>query len=114
MADSIDYIIRKYCLINATEHEGIAQPKSVLGKILADNPDMRGQVLQLRSGIEKAVDDVNRLSPEQQRKDLEKMGGYVSTKREERKGLPDLDRRDRFVVRFAPNPDGALQIYTPL
>ena len=34
MVDSVDNIVRKYVLVNATEHEGIAQPKSVLGKIL--------------------------------------------------------------------------------
>jgi len=110
MTDSLDYIIRKYCLVNATEHEGVAQPKSVLGKILGDNPDLRSQVLTMRSRIDLAVEDVNRLSPEQQKKELEKMGGYVATKREERKGLPDLERKDRFVVRFAPNPDGALHM----
>lgn len=108
MADSIDYIIRKYCLINATEHEGIAQPKSVLGKILGDNPDMRSQVLMLRSQVERAAEEINRMTLQQQKKELDKMGGYVPVRREEKKGLPDLDRKDRFVVRFAPNPDGAL------
>lgn len=110
MADSVDYIIRKYCLINATEHGGTAQPRSVLGKILGDYPDLRSKVLMLRSGIEKEALDVNRLSLQQQRRELEKMGGYVPAKKEERKGLPDLERKDRFVVRFAPNPDGALHM----
>jgi len=108
MADSIDYIIRKYCLINATEHQGIAQPKSVLGKILGDQPDMRSQVLMLRSQVERAAEEINRMTPQQQKKELDKMGGYVPVRREEKKGLPELDRKDRFVVRFAPNPDGAL------
>ncbi|MBI4170528.1 MAG: glutamate--tRNA ligase [Candidatus Aenigmarchaeota archaeon] len=110
MADSLDYIIRKYCLINATEHEGTAQPKSVLGKILGDHPDLRSQVLMLRSQIDRIAEEINRMSPKQQRKELEKMGGYVPTHREERKGLPDLERKDKFVVRFAPNPDGALHM----
>ncbi len=108
MADSIDYIVRKYCLINATEHEGLAQPRSVLGKILGDLPEMRSQALMLRSKIESVCQEVSHLSAEQQKRELKKMGGYVPRHREERKGLPDLERKDRFVVRFAPNPDGAL------
>ncbi len=110
MADSLDYIIRKYCLINATEHEGIAHPKSVLGKILGDQPDLRSQILPLRSQIERIAEEINRMPPKQQKKELDKMGGYVPTQREEKKGLPDLERKDKFVVRFAPNPDGALHM----
>jgi glutamyl-tRNA synthetase len=108
MADSLDYIIKKYCLVNAIDHEGIVQPKSVLGKILSENPDMRSQVLALRSKIDMIADEVSRMSIEQQKKELDKIGGYVPIKREERKGLPDLERKDKFIVRFAPNPDGAL------
>ena len=108
MVDSLDYIIKKYCLVNALDHEGIVQPKSVLGKILSENPDMRSQVLALRSKIDMIADEVSRMSIEQQKKELDKIGGYVPIKREERKGLPDLERKDKFIVRFAPNPDGAL------
>jgi glutamyl-tRNA synthetase len=110
MADSVDFIIRKFCLINATEHEGISQPKSVLGKILGDYPELRSQVLNLRSQIERVSEEVNRMPPGQQKKELEKMGGYVPSKKEEKKGLPDLERKDKFIVRFAPNPDGALHM----
>src|SRR3989304_505937 len=105
-----DEFIRKYVLINATEHDGTAQSKSVLGKLLADNPEMRDQVLEIRSKIEEIVDQVNRLGLEKQRAELEKLGGYQPIKRIEKKGLPELERGDKFVVRFAPNPDGALHL----
>jgi len=104
-------LIKKYVLINATEHKGIAQSKSVLGKLLADFPELRSKVLELRGEIDKLVDSVNRLSPAEQKKELENLGGYEKEQKIEKKGLPDLElKREGFVVRFAPNPDGALHL----
>ncbi len=103
--------MRKYTLINAIEHGGLAQAKSILGKLLAENPDLRSRVQQLSGEIEAAVREINRLSPAQQKAELDKLGGYVPVQRVERKGLPDLELgREKFVVRFAPNPDGAIHI----
>lgn len=104
-------MIRKYVLINAVEHGGAAQAKSVLGRLLADNPDLRGKVQQLSGEIEAAVREINRMTPAQQRAELDRLGGYIAPRRVERKGLPDLEMgREKFVVRFAPNPDGALHV----
>ncbi len=104
-------LVKKYVLINATGHGGTAQPKSVLGKLLADNPDMRSRVLELRSEIERTADEVNSWDLQKQKSELDKLGGYEPEKKIEKKGLPDLDlEREGFVVRFAPNPDGALHI----
>lgn len=107
----MDDLVKKYALINAIEHDGVAQAKSVLGRLLSENPEMRSNVQQLNSDIATAVNEVNRLSVDQQKAELEKFGGYSAPKREQRKGLPDLELgRDRFVVRFAPNPDGAIHV----
>ena len=107
----MDDLIKKYTLINAVEHEGVAQAKSVVGKLLSEYPDLRGRVQQITGEIEVAVREINRLSLNQQKSELEKLGGYTPVKRVERKGLPDLELgRERFVVRFAPNPDGALHV----
>lgn len=103
-------IARKYALVNAVEHSGKAQAKSVLGRILADMPELRDRVLELRALAEDACDDINRTSPMEQKQQLAALGGVTETRREERKELPDLERKDRFVVRFAPNPDGALHL----
>ncbi len=104
-------LIRKYALINATEHSGTAQEKSVLGKLLADVPEMRDKALQLMSTVQRTVEDVNRMSIGEQKAELDSLGGYTPAVRIERKGLPELDvERKGFVVRFAPNPDGALHL----
>ncbi len=107
----MDDLVKKYALINAIEHDGVAQAKSILGRLLADYPDMRSRVQQLTGEIEAAVREINRMSSAQQRSELDKLGGYVPVRRVERKGLPDLELgREKFVVRFAPNPDGALHV----
>jgi len=104
-------LIKKYVLINATEHEGMAQPKSALGKLLADNPELRARVLELKGDIEKAAEEINRWNPDKQLEELNKLGGYVREERVEKRELPDLDvGREGIVVRFAPNPDGALHL----
>jgi|SRR3989344_371788 len=109
--NELNAIIRKYALVNATEHEGVAQPKSVLGRVLAEYPDLRLRVLEIKNLSERVCDEVNRLTTEKQKKELESVGPIEMIKKEERKGLPDLDiNRDRVVMRFAPNPDGALHL----
>lgn len=108
---SADPIIRRYALINASEHEGVAQSKSVLGRVLSEHPDLRAQVNALRGRVEQIVIEINRLSIDKQKSELEKLGGYSAPRRVERKGLPELELgREKFVVRFAPNPDGALHL----
>ncbi len=108
---STDQNIRKYCLINAIEHAGKAQPKSVLGKILADDPNLRSSAMELRFTIEKVAQQVNNLTLEQQKDELKTLGGYTAPVRTERKGLPDLElTREKFTLRFAPNPNGAIHM----
>ena len=106
----LDELIKKYVLINATEHSGTAQAKSVLGKLLADKPDLRSQVLDLRFRIDEAIKEINSWSLDKQKNQLSQLGGYQPVKKLEKKTLPELDYSSRFVVRFAPNPDGALHM----
>lgn len=106
----LDALVRKYVLVNAVEHDGVAQAKSVLGLVLAEFPDLRSQVLVLRSQIERSVAEINRLGAAEQKRELDNLGGVVRRIREERKGLPDIDRKHHFVARFAPNPDGAIHL----
>ncbi|MDI6722336.1 MAG: glutamate--tRNA ligase [Candidatus Aenigmarchaeota archaeon] len=104
-------IVRKYLLVNAAEHGGVAQPKSAMGRILADMPELRPRVLEIRSMAEKEAESINRMPIGDQKTELERMGGYSAERRAEKKGLPDLElTRDRVVLRFAPNPDGAIHL----
>jgi glutamyl-tRNA synthetase len=110
--DSADFknLLKKYALANAVQHSGSAQAKSVLGLVLSEHPELRSRILQIKFEIERMVEEVNRMSPEKQKAELSSLGAPEPKKIIERKGLPDLERDDKFVVRFAPNPDGAIHL----
>ncbi|RLJ08670.1 MAG: glutamate--tRNA ligase, partial [Candidatus Aenigmatarchaeota archaeon] len=55
-------LILKYCLQNAVFYGGKANPKAVLGKVLAERPELRGKVSEVRKEIEEAVKKVNTMS----------------------------------------------------
>jgi len=106
----LDELVKKYVLINATEHEGKAIEKSVLGKLLADYPELRDNLLEVRSKIDSLTEEINRWNLKKQKDVLERLGGYEPVIKEEKKGLPELEVERSFVMRFAPNPDGALHL----
>ena len=106
----LDELVKKYVLINATEHEGKAIEKSVLGKLLADYPELRDNLLEVRSKIDFLTEEINRWNLKKQKDELERLGGYEPVIKEEKKGLPELEVERSFVMRFAPNPDGALHL----
>ncbi len=106
-------LILKYALQNAVLYRGRASAKAVLGKVLAENPKLRGETAKIRGETERAVDMVNRLGPEQQVKKLEKIdSGLLEKKPKEQEELPPLRgaRKGKVVLRFAPSPTGPLNI----
>jgi len=111
MDDNIEKIVRKYALVNAIEHGGKALASSVLGLMLSEHTELRDRAAELKDIIEKEVEKINKMSLESQKEELESLGGFERKKKEQREGLADLpDVKKKFVVRFAPNPDGAIHI----
>ncbi|MBI4163747.1 MAG: glutamate--tRNA ligase [Candidatus Aenigmarchaeota archaeon] len=111
MADLKERII-PYCLHNAIEYGGKANPGSVLGKVLGENEDLRKSVPEVKKVVEEVVKEVNKLSLDQQKDRLEKSGVKFERKEKEEKKLPDLPEAEKGVVvmRMAPNPNGPLHI----
>jgi len=102
--------ILRHALKNALMYKGRASVGAVLGKVLAEYPEMRKELEEVRREVEKVVEEVNLLTLEQQRAKLGEVGEPVSPKREERK-LPELPGvRGGVVTRFAPNPNGPLHL----
>jgi glutamyl-tRNA synthetase len=108
--EEIHEIIRKLSLANAVEHGGRARAGSVLGALIAQQPDLRNRLNEVRQIIEKIVEEVNRLSVEEQKAELLRFGPIERKKKEEKRELPELKIEKELVVRFAPNPDGALHL----
>ena len=109
-----EQIIRKYALQNAVLYKGKANPKAVIGKVLADSPELRPKAKELIPLSQEIVEEVNSLSPEKQREMLESIDSslLVREKVEKETGLPELPGAEngKVVMRFAPGPSGPLHI----
>jgi len=107
--------IRKSALLNAARHEGKAQAGAVLGKILGEKPDLRGKVKEISALVNEIMQEVNKLSPGEQKRIVEEKWpeALVKEKVEEEKRLPPLPNADKYaqvVTRFSPNPDCVLHL----
>ncbi|MBD3313020.1 glutamate--tRNA ligase [Candidatus Woesearchaeota archaeon] len=111
MTEQAKKIIRKHALLNAFRY-GKAEPGKIIGKVLGEEPDLKNDMDSLKSWIGDAVVEVNKLSEEQIKKELEENSPDMLEKKEEtKKDLPDLKEISRQVVmRFEPSPSGPLHI----
>ncbi len=106
-------IILKYALQNALFHDGRANYKAVMGKIMAENPELRKRAKELIPEVKKIVEEVNSLSPEEMRKKLEEIAPELleRKKKEEKKELEDLpDVNGPVRMRLAPSPSGPMHL----
>jgi len=106
---------RKFALQNAVLHEGNADAKAVLGKMLAADPSLRARAQEAAAEAERVVADVNQLGLEMQRAELAAIAPELLEKIRHEAGpkeLPPLpDAADgRVVLRLAPYPSGPLHI----
>ncbi|MEM2921710.1 MAG: glutamate--tRNA ligase [Candidatus Bathyarchaeia archaeon] len=108
----MDQLILKHALINAIQHGGKAEARAVLGKIIAEDPQVKNRIKEVIAQIEDIVRFVNNISLEEQKRRFMEMGVEVP-KRKEKEGLPELPNVNRYrqvIMRLAPYPSGPLHI----
>ncbi len=98
-------LILKHVVRNAAKY-GKPNEKAIIGKIMAENPELRSKAKEVLEEIRKVIQEFEKLSEEEKEELFKK---YAEEKRErvEEKGLPPLENvRGKVVMRFAPNPNG--------
>ena len=106
-------LARKFALQNALLHQGQAQAKAVVGKVLAADPALRPRAQEVARTVSEVVEEVNGLDLAEQRRLLEDVAPELLERRHETRPteLPDLpDVTDGVVMRLAPYPSGPLHI----
>jgi glutamyl-tRNA synthetase len=105
--------IRNLALQNAILHNGKAETKAVISKVLGSFPELRAGIKELIPEINKIVEAVNAISVDAQIAELEQNAPELLTreKRERKDELPQLPgAKGRVVMRLAPYPSGAPHI----
>ena len=114
--DDIIAAAKKFAAYNASQHDGKAQPGSVIGKILAEYSELKPRVKEIIPLINSTIREVNAWTQEQQQDYVEKNHPELLERVkivEAQKTLPPLENVDKWPMiktRFAPNPDGALHL----
>ena len=108
----MDDTIRKYALQNAVKFDGKANPGAIIGKLLAEKPALKKQMHTLGKQIGAIVADVNGLSLDEQRVELEALAPDLLKKKKvvKKKELPKLKGAKKVVMRFEPSPSGPMHI----
>lgn len=105
-------VIKKHALLNAVEYNGKANTQAVLGKVIAEKPELRKDMATVGRETAKIVKEVNSWPLEKQKKELEKFGKIEKPVKEEREGLPPLPNavKGKVITRLAPFPSGAMHL----
>ncbi|MBI2674827.1 MAG: glutamate--tRNA ligase [Candidatus Aenigmarchaeota archaeon] len=108
----IERLAKAFAIQNAVGHDGKASTKAVIGRIVSERPEARKDIGKIIPVIGKIVNDINSLSIEEQKKELERLPEGIFEEKERRQELPELPKAamGKVKTRFAPAPTGPLHI----
>ena len=109
----IDSTIKKYALQNAIKFNGRANPGAVIGKILAEKPELKGEIKDIAKKANEIIKEISKLGTEEQKELLKKLAPDLLNKqkpKERERTLSELKNTKNLVMRFEPSPSGPLHI----
>lgn len=100
----------KYVVANAAKY-GKANEKAVMGKVIAENPDLRSKAREVLEMVRQCIEEFESLSDEEKEKLIQRYKDVGKKKKVHELTLPPLEGVERkgkskVVMRFAPNPNG--------
>ena len=114
LGDDARAAVERAALLNATKHEGKAELGAVIGRVLAEIPELRSRAGLVSKEAAAAVRRVNSLSLTEQEKTLRaRFPGLEAPKEKEgRVGLPPLPSaiKGKTAFRLPPEPSGFMTI----
>ena len=112
--EKIQKTARLYALQNAVQFSGKANPKAVVGKVIAILSKDGISPKDIIPVVETVVQEVNKIPLDKQTSELKKLAPelLVREKKERDYSLPDLPNavKGKVVTRFPPEPNGFLHI----
>ncbi len=100
----------KYVVANAVKY-GKANEKAVMGKVMAENPELRKRAKEVLELVRECIAEFESLSEEERQELIRKFGEVGKDRKKEKEKeitLPPLENavKGKVVMRFAPNPNG--------
>lgn len=109
MVKAIEKELRILALRNAVLHSGKAEPKAVIGRIMAMFPEMRKNSKKAMELAARAAELVNSMSPKEQAEELKRLGPQENEAREERRkdifSALGIRKGEKIVTAFPPGPE---------
>src|SRR3989344_9546167 len=104
----IESLARKYALQNAVKFDGKANPGAVIGKILAEQPELKDKIKEIAKSISQIINEVNKMGAEAQLKELQETAPELLEKKEkEEKSIFEfmgIKEGEKVVTAFPPEP----------
>jgi glutamyl-tRNA synthetase len=114
LAENLEALVRGYALRDAVKHGGRASVGSVMSMLLGDHPELRPRAREIAAMARRIVEEVNRLSVEEQERELAERYPHLAVAPAKARGGGEGERRlpplpgaevGKVRLRFAPNPD---------